>query len=168
MTDRAKRVAHLAGILILVTACGNGTGPGNGGGGGGSGSVVVTAATPASGNGTIAGIAVGQDTITISAVLHRAVRLTSSVGTVEHSGEIYFEDGTGTLYSAAHTWGSNFGGTPPVVDGVLACDVPISNNCGAAQVSGDVVAKTVTLTNLVLPAILPAGAASTINGTISC
>ncbi len=167
MTHRAKRVAHLAGILILVTACGSGTGPGNGGGGGGSGSVVVTAATPASGNGTLSGIAVGQDTITINAVLHRAVRLTGSVGAVEHSVEIYFEDGTGTLYSAAHNWGSDIGGNPPVVDGVLACDVPISGNCNVAQVSVDVVAKTITLTNLALPAILPVGATSTINGTIS-
>ncbi len=162
----SKRVAHLAGLAILLTACGSSTGPGNGGGGG-SGSVVVTAATPASGNGTLTGIAVGQDTITINAVLHRAVALVGVVGAVGHSVQVYFEDGTGTLYSANHTWGTGINANPPVVDGVLACDVPISGNCTVAQVSVDVVAKTITLTNLVLPAILPVGATSTVNGTIS-
>lgn len=165
----SKRVAHLAGLAILLAACSNGTGPGNGGGGGGggSGSVVVTAATPANGNGTLSGIAVGQDTITISAVLHRAVRLTGSVGAVEHGVDVYFVEASGAVYSLNHTWGSDIGGNPPVVDGVLACDVPISGNCNVAQVAVDVVAKTITLTNMVLPAILPVGATSTVNGTIS-
>jgi hypothetical protein len=149
----------------LLAACSNGTGPG--GGGGGSGSLVVTAATPASGNGTLSAITVGQDTITINAVLHRAVAVVGVVGAVGHSLQVYFEDATGTLYSANHTWGTGVNANPPVVDGVLACDVPISGNCTVAQVSVDVAAKTITLTNLVLPAVLPAGGTSTINGTIS-
>ncbi len=148
----------------LLFACSSSTAPGNGGGG--SGSVVVTAATPASGDGTLSGIAVGQDTLSINAVLHRAVRLTGTVGAVEHSIEVYFAESSGTVYSATHTWGTDISGQPPVVDGVLSCATG-GTACVPAQVTVNPTSRVITLTNATFPDALGGGATSTLNGTIS-
>lgn len=148
----------------LLSACSSSTAPGNGGGG--SGSVVVTAATPASGDGTLSAIAVGQDTLSINAVLHRAVRLTGTVGAVEHSIEVYFAESNGAVYSATHTWGTDIGGQPPAIDGVLSCATG-GTACLPAQVSVNTSSRVITLTNATFPDALGGGATSTINGTIS-
>lgn len=156
----------LAASLVLTAACSSSTSPGNGGGGGGGGSITVTAATPASGNGTLSGIAVGQDTLTITGVLHRAVRLTGTVSTTQHGIEVYFAEGSGAVYSATHTWGADIDGAPPSVDGVLACS-PTGTACVPAEISVNTGTHVITLTNAALPDAVGGGAASTINGTIS-
>jgi len=164
MYRTAKYFAGLVGAALLFTACEDSTGPEDGGDG--SASLVVTAASPASGNGTLAGITVTSDTVTISGVLHTAVRLMANVGAVEHSMSVYFASATGALYSGNHTWGANVDGAPPAVDGAVGCFTG-GTPCNTAAINVNRTTKTITLTNLTMPASFPATATSTINGTIS-
>ncbi|MFN0097036.1 MAG: hypothetical protein ACKVS7_00050 [Gemmatimonadaceae bacterium] len=159
----AKYFAGLVVAAALFTACEGSTGPDDDDGG--SASLVVTAANPVSGNGTLTGIAVISDTATINSVLHTVVRLTGLVGAIEHSMSVYFVATSGAIYSGNHTWGANIDGVPPVVAGTVACFAG-GTPCNTTALSVNTGTKTITLTNLTMPAAFPAGAASTINGTI--
>lgn len=170
MTHHAKRVAHLAGLAILMSACSNGSGPGNGGGGGGgTTSLSVSAATPSNGDGNLT--VVGADTADVPFAtngnkIFLALRATSAGK--EHELHIYIDPDDGDIPLVEHTWADDLDNGSFVYDGFTIC----SNTggftvCDPAKFSADVAQGTVTLTGLVLGSALGDGDASTLTGTIS-
>ena len=167
MTHRAKRVAHLAGIAILITACSNSSAPG--GGGGGNTSLTVSVATPSNGNGTMT--IVGADTADVPFAtngnkIFLALRATS--GGKEHQFDIYIDPDDGDIPLVEHTWADDLDNGSFVYDGFTIC----SNTggfpaCDPTKFSADVAQGTLAFTGLVLGSALGDGDASTLTGTIS-
>ncbi|MBK8003002.1 MAG: hypothetical protein IPK12_03430 [Gemmatimonadetes bacterium] len=164
-TVRRGALGALTFFLIALTACSDSNGPGGGGGGGNGTDLVVSNATPASGNATLSGYTVTVDTN--SAVQQGPaiyVVVSGTAGNVGHEIGFYILKSDESIPNLEHFWGS--GNT---VDGFTICDANggAFNTCDAAHVTADIAGKSVTFTGLVLGAAQGDGDASTLTGTVA-
>jgi hypothetical protein len=160
-----RTVALLAAMVAGVGACGDDDSgdDGNGGGGGVTG-LTVSAATPASGNGTLTNLVVTVDEN--SAVAQGPaiyVTITGSVGTTLHSIEAYILKSDQSFPNIEHKWGSDLA-TP---EGFTICDAGgiVGTVCSASQATAGT--STITFEGLVLTAAMDDGDLSTIDGEVS-
>lgn len=166
-TTPARRGAlgALTFLFLAVTACSDSNGPNNNGGGGNSTDLVVSNATPSSGNGTLSGYTVTVDTN--SAVQQGPavyVVISGTIGNVGHEIGIYVLKSDGSFPNIEHFWGS--GNT---VDGFTICDAAGGSFsvCDGNHVSASLANKSITLNGLVLGAAQGDGDTSTLTGTIA-
>ncbi len=156
----------LLGLLAALTlaACSDSNGPGNNGGGGGT-DLVVSNATPASGNGTLSGYTITVDT-TAAVVQGPAIYVVVSgnIGSVGHEIAFYVLKSDASIPNLEHTWGSG-----ATVDGFTICDAAGGsfNTCVPAHVTANIAAKSVTFNGLVLGAATGDGDTSTLTGTVA-
>jgi hypothetical protein len=165
-TTTARGALGASAFLILaLAACSDSSGPGNNGGGGGSTDLVVSNATPTSGNATLSGYTITVDTN--GAVVQGPaiyVVISGTAGNVGHEIGFYILKSDESIPNLEHFWGS--GNT---VDGYTICDASGGNFnvCDAAHVTADIAARKVTFNGLVLGAAQGDGDASTLTGTVA-
>lgn len=165
-TTRWTALGALAAGALLLGACSSSSGPSNNGGGGGSGTdLVVSNATPSSGNATLSGYTVTVDSN--SAVQQGPavyVVVSGTAGNVGHEIAFYILKADESMPNLEHTWG-----TGNTVDGFTICDANGGNFpvCDANNVTADLTAGTITFNGLVLGAAQGDGDASTITGTMA-
>lgn len=152
--------------LLGLAGCSNSSGPNNGGGNNGGNGLVVSSATPSTGNGTLSGMNITVDTN--AAVMQGPailVVITGSVGAVDHSISLNILKSDGSIPNLEHSWGADLNAP----DGFTLCDAGgvVGSPCDPADGVVDMVAGTITFTGLQLTAALADGDLSTLDGTIS-
>lgn len=152
-------------FALILPACSDSNSPDNNGGGGGGTDLVVSNATPASGNATLSGYTVTVDTN--SAVAQGPaiyVVISGTAGAVGHEIGLYILKSDESVPNLEHFWGS---GT--TVEGYTICDAAggAFNVCDGAHVSADIAGKKVVFNGLVLGAATGDGDASTLTGTVA-
>lgn len=157
----------ILGLLATLTlaACSDSNSPNNNGGGGGGTDLVVSNATPTSGNGTLSGYTITVDTA--SAVVQGPaiyVVISGNIGSVGHEIGFYVLKSDESIPNLEHTWGSGV-----TLDGFTICDAAggAFNTCDAAHVTADIAGKSVTFNGLVLGAATGDGDTSTLSGTVA-
>jgi hypothetical protein len=159
----------LAAMVAGVGACGDDDdsgddGNGGGGGGGGTTGLTVSAATPASGNGTLTGIVVTVDSN--SAVVQGPaiyVTITGSVGTTQHGIYVYILKSDQSFPNIEHKWGTDL----DAPEGFTICDAGgvVGTTCSASQVTAGT--STITFEGLALTAATGDADLSTIDGEVT-
>lgn len=156
----------ILGLLASLTlaACSDSNSPDNNGGGGGGTDLVISNATPSSGNGTLSGYTITVDTN--SAVVAGPaiyVVLSGNIGSVGHEIGFYVLKSDESIPNLEHTWGSG-----ATLDGFTICDAVggTFNTCLPAHVTADIAGRSVTFDGLVLGPATGDGDTSTLTGTV--
>jgi hypothetical protein len=157
----------LSAMVAGVGACGDddsGDDGNGGGGGGGDTGLTVSAATPASGNGTLTDVVVTVDEN--SAVAQGPavyVTITGSVGATQHGIYVYILKSDQSFPNIEHKWGSDL----DAPEGFTICDAGgvVGTTCSGSQVTAG--ASSITFDGLALTAALDDGDLSTIDGEVS-
>lgn len=159
-----RTVAMLA--ALVAGACGDDDDSGDDGNGGGGGTtgLVVSAATPASGNGTLTNLVVTVDEN--SAVAQGPavyVTITGSVGTTQHGIYAYILKSDQSFPNIEHKWGSDLNSP----EGFTICDAGgvVGTTCSASQATAGT--ASITFEGLALTAAMDDGDLSTIDGEVS-
>lgn len=148
----------MAAALLVVAACSNSNDPtAPPTGGGGTSNLVVSASSPADGDGTIT--VAGTLTVNSGSTGFDELVLSQTVGAVGHEVIVTWDTSTYAVNSVQHAWG-----TGTVVSGFTQC-APGANPCDAGKVVVDFAGSKVAFTGQVLPDAFGGSATSTVTGT---
>jgi hypothetical protein len=151
--------AAAAGLILAAAACNSSndvTAPPTGGGG--SSNLVVSASSPADGDGTLTDSA----TLTVNAgsTGFDELDLSQTLGAIGHEVVVTWDTNTHAINAVQHFWGNG-----SVTSGITQC-LNGTNTCDPAKVSVDFAGHKVTFSGLVLDDALGGSTTSTLTGTI--
>ena len=162
MTTRGRHYLAMGAILAALIgtyACNNDDYSSSSSGGGGSSNLVVSASSPADGDGTLT--ASGVLTVNAGGTGFDELNLSQTVGGVNHQVTVTWNTSTYAINSVQHAWGS--GG---VSSGFTQC-APGGTTCDPAKVTVNFAGYTVTFNGLVLPDVLGGTSTSTLTGPVA-